>query len=1021
MAQKHRQTPPAGIRSRPQPAGSATRGTDPAQQERGWQPEWRRPSPYFTQPPAPSRRPARSARSPYNSGAPQPPYSHWVPAPPSPPPIRPAGQGRRQRMRLASLVLLSVLSLVSLFFLGMCGLTAAYAVIAADLPSPEALRSHTAAFISTKIYDRNGHLLYEIFDPNGGRRTLVPYEQISPHLINATVATEDERFWQHPGVDPIAVVRAVWYNLQERRIVSGFSSIPQQLARLVLLSPEERTEQTLKRKIREVVLASEISRRYPKRDILEMYLNEINYGNLAYGIAAAAETYFGKEPADLSLAEAALLAGLPQAPAYWDPYTNWEGAKRRQAVVLDLMVESGYITQAEAEAAKKEEIQLRPRRLDIGAPHFVIWVQQQLEQKYGAEVLYRSGLRVTTTLDSNLQAIAQEEVQAHLATLANQHATNAALVALKPDTGEVLVMLGSADFNNTDIDGQVNVALRPRQPGSSIKPVTYVTAFEKGWTPATLIWDVTTEFKDGLGRPYIPKNYDGKEHGPVLVRQALAQSLNIPAVKALDFVGLPAMLDTARRLGIASLNRPDYGLSLTLGGGDVTLLEMAGAYAVFANGGRRVPPVAILRIEDSAGRIIEEYQPPPGEQVISPQHAYLITDILADNQARAPIFGANSPLKLSRPAAAKTGTTDDYRDAWTLGYTPDLVAGVWVGNADNSPMKQVAGARGASPIWHNFMERALAGQPARQFARPAGVVEIEISADAGSLPSAACPPDRRRTEIFADGQGPLGPEYDFHQFVRIDTTTNALATPYCPQNVVEERYFYVLPGEEGRKWAETHNIPQPPTDYCPVHTGPAQVALFQPQPGEVVAGDVYVVGRAAMPDFDHYVVEYGEGRDPIGWGLVAGPVYSPIDSGLLAVWDVRDLADRDYTLRVVVYDHLGNGVEARTWVWVQNPMPTETPTPTWTPTPEPTWTPLPTDTPWPTDTPTPLPTDTPWPTSTPIPLPTNTPLPTDTPVPTLTPPPTPTETPSPTFTPTPTGTLSLSPVGSVPASTEPML
>jgi len=908
-------------------------------------------------------------------------------------------------MRLASLLLIAVLSAVALFFLSMCGLTAAYAAIAADLPSPQALRSRSATFVSTKIYDRNGHLLYEIFDPNGGRRTLVPYEQISPHLINATVATEDERFWQHPGVDPISIARAVIQNVRERDIVSGASTIPQQLVRLVLLSPQERTEQSLSRKIREAVLASEISRRYTKQEILEIYLNEINYGNLAYGIEAAAETYFGHKAGDLTLAEAALLAGLPQAPAYWDPYTNWEGAKRRQAVVLDRMAEAGYITRAEAEAARQEELRLRPRRLDMEAPHFVIWVQQQLEQKYGTEVLYRSGLQVTTSLDSRLQAIAQEEVQAHLATLAERHATNAALVALKPDSGEVLAMLGSADFNNADIDGQVNVALQPRQPGSSIKPVTYITAFEKGWTPATLIWDVTTEFQDGLGRPYVPKNYDGREHGPVLVRQALAQSLNIPAVKALDFVGLPAMLDTAHRLGIASLNRPDYGLSLTLGGGDVTLLEMVGAYAVLANGGRRVPPVAILRIEDPAGRIIEEYQPPPGEQVISPQHAYLITDILADNQARAPIFGANSPLKLSRPAAAKTGTTDDYRDAWTLGYTPDLVAGVWVGNADNSPMKQVSGARGAAPIWHNFMERALEGQPARQFPRPGGIVEIEISADAGSLPSAACPPDRRRTEIFAEGQGPLGPEYDFHQFVRLDTTTNALATPYCPQNVVEERYFYLLPGPEGQRWAQEHGIPQPPTDYCPLHSGPAQVALLQPLPGETVSGEVYVVGRANMPDFDHYLVEYGEGQDPIGWGLVAGPVYSPVDSGLLAVWDVRGLADRDYTLRLVSYDHLGNSVEARVWVWVQNPTstwtptPTETPTPAWTPLPTDTPTPPPTETPWPTDTPTPPPTGTPWPTETPIPPPTGTPWPTDTPIPP------PTDTPLPTWTPTVTGTV----------------
>ncbi len=497
----------------------------------------------------------------------------------------------------------------------------------------------------------------------------------------------------------------------------------------------------------------------------------------------------------------------------------------------------------------------------------------------------------------------------------------------------------------------------------------------------------------------------------MLVRGALARSLNIPAVKTLDFVGLPAMLDTAHRLGIDSLNRPDYGLSLTLGGGDVTLLEMAGAYSVFANGGRRVPPVAILRIEDSAGRVIEEYRPPQGEQVISPQHAYLITDILSDNAARAPAFGQNNILKLSRPAAAKTGTTDDWRDSWTLGYTPELVAGVWVGNADNSPMKKVAGSRGAGPIWHNFMEKALSGQPASQFARPEGIEEIEISADAGSLPSEVSPLDRRRTEIFATGQGPLGPEYDFHQLIRVDVTTNALATENCPASAVEERYYYYLPGEEGQRWAQQHGIPQPPAELCPVHTSTSQVALFQPLPGETVAEDVFVVGRANVPDFDHYVVEYGEGQSPIGWGHVAGPVYTPVDSGLLGVWDVRALPDRDYSLRVVVYDRQGHGFEARTWVWVQNPVATETPVPTWTPTLEPTATLLPTLTAWPTVTPmptatdlppptnTPLPTDTPWPTDTPVPLPTDTPqpLPTDTPLPTET-------LPAPTWTPTMTTT-----------------
>jgi 1A family penicillin-binding protein len=867
---------------------------------------------------------------------------------------------------MTTIALISISAVVLLFLLVICGLTAGYIAIASDLPSPEALRSQAAGFVSTRIYDRNGYLLYEIMDPTGGRRILVPYEQISPHLINATVATEDERFWRHPGVDPIGIIRAVIQNVQEGEVVSGASTIPQTLVDVVFISPEERMGQTLSYKIREAVLAAEISRRYTKREILEIYLNEVNFGNLAYGVEAAAETYFGKAASSLTLAEASMLAGLPQAPAYWDPYANWEGAKRRQAVVLDLMVQAGYISQAEADDAKAEELPLRQLESNVQAPHFVIWIQQLLEQKYGADVLYRSGLKVTTTLDSRLQDIAQAEAQSHLATLEDRHATNAALVALKPDTGEVLAMLGSADFNNAEIDGQVNVTMRLRQPGSSIKPVTYVTAFEKGWTPATLIWDVETEFIDALGRSYVPKNYDRKVRGPVLVREALAQSLNIPAVKTLDFVGLPAMLDTAHRLGIDSLNRPDYGLSLTLGGGDMTLMEMAGAYAVFANGGKRVPPVGILRIEDASGRIIEEYQPPVGEQVISPQHAYLITDILSDNQARAGTFGRNSALKLSRPAAAKTGTTDDWRDSWTMGYTPELVAGVWVGNSDNTPMQNVTGSSGAGPIWHNFMERALEDTAASQFARPDGIDEIEISADAGSLPSEACPPDQRRTEIFAAGQGPLGPEYDFHQLIDIDVSTNALATEYCPAEVVERRYYYYLPGEDGQKWAQEHGIPQPPEEICSVHGEVAAALLLQPTPGETVFGEVYVEGRANLADFDHYIVEYGVGRDPIGWGPVAGPIYTPVDGGLLAIWNVRLLENRDYTLRVLVYNRAGQAAEARTWVLVQNP----TPTPTITPTPTGTATPTPTLTPTPTATPSPTETSTPTPTATPVDLPT---------------------------------------------------
>ena len=865
---------------------------------------------------------------------------------------------------------------VILFFTGFGVGLIAYAHIALSLPTPDELGARSAAFVSTKIYDRQGGLLYELFDPRWGRRTKVPLERISPYLIQATVATEDKHFYQHPGFDPLSIARAIWQNVTEGEVVSGASTITQQLARNILLSPVERTQRTLFRKVREAILAAEITRRYPKDTILEIYLNEIFYGNLAYGIEAAAETYFGKSADQLGLAEAALLAGLPQSPALYDPYVNPNAAKGRQVVVLQLMVEAGYVTPAQAEAAKAARLEYVPQRFPIRAPHFVMYVRQLLEQKYGAEALYKGGLRVYTTLDPRLQAIAERVAEEHIQTLAEKHVTNAALVALKPDTGEILAMLGSVDFFDEEIDGQVNVALRLRQPGSSIKPITYVAAFEKGWRPATLIWDVPTEFPDGANPPYKPTNYDDKFHGPVLLRTALGSSYNVPAVKALQFVGLPEMLATAHRLGITSLDRPDYGLSLTLGGGDVTLFEMVGAYAAFANGGMRVPPVAIARVEDSEGRIIEEYQVPQGEQVISPQHAYLITHILADNQARTPAFGSDSVLKLSRPAAAKTGTTDDWRDAWTIAYTPDLVCGVWVGNNDNSPMKCVAGAGGAGPIWHNFMEEALAGTPPRDFARPSGIVTAEICALSGAKPSEVCP--RRRMEIFVAGTEPNDPSQDFHQLVRICKVTGQRASEFCPENVVVEKYFEVYP-EEYRQWADEQGIEQPPESLCPLHTVPTQVAIFQPSEGEVVEAIVPVMGRVQMLDFDHYDVQYGVGPDPIGWGWVSGPHLAQVEEGLLTQWDTRGLANGLYTLRVVAFDRQGNTVEGRVQVVVTNPTPTPTLTPTVTPTPTETPTPTITPTSTPTGTSTATPTLTPTPTSTT----THTPPPTVTPTPTL--------------------------------------
>jgi penicillin-binding protein 1C len=879
----------------------------------------------------------------------------------------------------------AVAAMVLAFFLTVAASVVGYVVLADRLPSPTELRERQTAFVSSKIYDREGHQLYEVMDPRGGRRTYVPLEEISPHLIDATIATEDRDFWVHPGFDPVALARAIYYVLTEREIVSGASTIPQQLARMVLL-PEERFEQTATRKIKEIVLAAELVRVYSKDTILEIYLNELNYGNQAYGIQAAAETYFGTDAADLTLAQASFLAGLPQLPATYDPFGGGlERALSRQEDVLRLMVEDGHISaeQAEQAAAAMRSYHFEAPEVDIDtAPHFIVYVRRMVEERYGPEALYRgAGLRIYTTLDPRVQAEAERAVRTGVADLADRNVTNGALVALDPETGHVLALVGSADFNDESIDGQVNVVLRCRQPGSAIKPLTYIASFERDWTPATLFWDVRTEFPDGANPPYVPVNYDRKYHGPVLLRDALANSYNVPAVDALQFVGVDGLLEMASRLGVDSLAHPEqacpeypyeqpptYGLALTLGGGEVKLMEMTGAFAAFANEGVLMEPTPILRIEDSRGNVLVDNSAPTGRQALSPEHAYLITDILADDQARCAAFSCPSVLELDRPAAAKTGTTDDYRDAWTIGYTPDLVTGVWVGNSDNAPMVEVPGAAGAGPIWHSFMEAALADRPPRDFERPSGIVEHQICADSGARPTEHCP--EKASEVFAKGQPPLDQSHDWYQMVAIDTFTGLRANEFCPNHVVQ-RLMLDITDERGRAWVQAHpeqfgGLPLVPLEECTDSVERPEVFITRPAPAEPVSGIVDVIGTVQMPHFDHYEAQYGVGHDPQGWGWISGPHLTPVRDGLLTRWDTTHLAPGPYTLRIRAFDAQQHAVEAR--VHVQVAAPTLTPTPLASPTPLPTVTPLPTSTP--TDVPTPAPTATqpssPLPTSTPV-------------------------------------------------------
>lgn len=689
----------------------------------------------------------------------------------------------------------------------------------ADLPSIDRLQAGMA-LPSTRIYDRRGRLLYEIISDTetGGRNTALPLHEIPQHCINATISVEDANFYSHPGVDVVGVTRALWLNLRGGEVLAGGSTITQQVARNLLLDPQQRAERSVRRKLREMILAVQLQNAYSKDDVLALYLNQSYYGNLAYGIEGAAQTYFGKGAPDLSLAECALLAGLLQAPAVYDPLTNLEAAQQRQVVVLDLMAGSGYVTELQAEQAKSEELQFAASPFPIEAPHFVMAVIKQLERDYG-EALFRDGLEVTTTVDLDWQRAAQAVVQRQLFLLNHPvnpgrvpaDANNAALVSIDPHTGQVLAMLGSPNYFDEAIDGAVNAALALRQPGSALKPFTYAAAFDPSrsqpWTPATMLLDVSTPFVTRRLQSYAPANFALVEHGPVLAREALASSFNIPAVVTLEHVGIGTMVNLAANAGLATLaNNADIDLAVTLGGGEVRLLDLAQAYSVFPNGGYRVDPVFILRVADHAGSVLYQWQPPQTMRVMDERVAYLITDILSDDNARIAGFGRNSALNIGRPAAAKTGTTTDYRDNWIVGYTPNLVTGVWVGNADNRPMVNVTGVSGAAPIWNAFMREVLLGQPRLAFSEPPGIVRLEVCAASGLLPTPECP--HTRSEVFIEGTTPTEPDDMFQTFM-LDRTTGRLADDSTPPDQRVERVYQVLP-QEARDWGLRNGIVQPP-------------------------------------------------------------------------------------------------------------------------------------------------------------------------------------------------------------------
>ncbi len=841
------------------------------------------------------------------------------------------------------LVILAKLAFVGviLFFIGSLII---FPFFAFQLPSPDKIVRREG--FSTKILDRNGEVLYDIFAEQ--KRTPISLDEVPNYLKQATVAIEDKNFYQHQGFDPFGMLRGL-SRLVTRGRAQGGSTLTQQLVKNVLLTPER----TIFRKIKEFILAVQIERKYSKDEILQMYLNEAPYGGTAWGVEAAAETYFGKEVKDLDLVESTILAGLPQRPSAYSPYSsNPKAYIDRTEQVLRRMREDGYIDrEQEVEAAKKiEDVEFQERGASFKAPHFVQYVQSILEDQYGERVVEQGGLKVTTTLDLELQEKAQEIVAEEIEKVENLHITNGAAVILDPETGEILAMVGSKKFDDPDYDGQVNVTLSLRQPGSAIKPVTYVTAFKKGFTPSTLLYDVETEFPGGIGQPlYKPVNYDGKFRGPVQARYALGNSINVAAVKMLAKVGIKATLKTAYDLGINSLEPTQetlsrVGLSLTLGGGEVRLLELSGAFAAFVNRGYRIDPIAVLRVEDRNGKVLEEAKPKKGRRVITEEQAFLIADILSDNSAREAVFGTNSLLNIpGRTVAVKTGTTNDKRDNWTVGGNSQAAVGVWVGNNDNSPMKQVAsGITGASPIWRRIILEALSGKPNTTFEVPSGIVSAAVDTISGYAAHDGFP---SRMEYFIKGTQPG--EDPVHVKLKICKSDGKLATPSdIASGNYEEREFIVVreddptagPGDPNRwqqawdNWAATQSDSRyhPPNDYCGT-ANPVNVEFLSPKDHDSNLPNVFNIKISADSTSDITQIELE--IDGVKIRSFTGPPYEHdvnLESGV-------------HELRAKAKDASGNESDRKitvgvnvAWDWQPSPTPTPSPTSTPIPTPSPT-------------------------------------------------------------------------------------
>lgn len=831
--------------------------------------------------------------------------------------------------------ILKYLGLTALFgtILAIIGGFALFAWYARSLPDPNTIVRQNG--FSTKITDRNGQTLYELYQDYN--RIPIKLADIPQNVQQATISIEDKEFYSHQGFSVTGYLRGFLRLVTTGRAIGG-STLTQQLVKNVLLN----SDRTITRKIKELVLAMEIEKKFTKDEILQMYLNEAPYGGTAIGIASASDRYFGIAPKDLTLTQAAILAGMPQAPSAYSPYgSNNKAYIARATDVLRRMREDGKITVAQEKASVAElpNVQFKPQTAALKAPHFVFYVKDQLVNLLGEAVVEQGGYTVTTTLDSELQDAAQTAVKEEVDKLSNVHVTNGAAMVMNPQNGEILAMVGSKDYFASDYDGQVNVVMSLRQPGSSIKPVTYATAFAKGYSPASMLLDVPTKFPGATAdQPYEPKNYDGKFRGPVQLRYALGSSLNIPAVKLLSLVGLKDMMQQAYDMGFDSLqptaaNMSRFGLSVTLGGGEVRLFDLVHAYSAFANGGSRVEPVSILKVEKD-GKILYQAQQAQKQQVISPEVAFLINNVLSDNTARLLTFGVNSYLNMNgKPIAVKTGTTNDKRDNWTIGWSTSAVVGVWVGNNDNSAMKEVAsGVTGASPIWRRIILKAWDLYKGDNFSQPSDIVQQDVDNISGYPAHDGYP---FHQDFFIKGTVPTTPDPVHTKVHLCSADTTKLASDIdVARGAFTDQEFYVIKQEPTANWTDDiqswiDSQPDPkykvPTQYCATNTD-VVIGFQSPNDHQQTGNDVNIkLTVTTSKDLD-YVKLYANGKEIETYTdkYINSTVHFDTNGAyeLRAHAQTKDGSGSDTTI------HIGVNVP-----WDASPSPTPSPVSTPTPTP----------------------------------------------------------------------------------------